>query len=225
LQRTKIYAPFDGRVATKMIGVGQLVSSGTVLGEIFAIALAEVRLPIASRDLRHLDLPEREGDPVVEVELRDAIDASSDSVWNAKIVRTEGTLDPDSLELFAIAWIDDPFALQSDLRILRPGQPVVASIQGNALHNVVAIPRSAVRRLDLIYLIDGQDLTLRSLTIDPLWSDANHVIVPGGLLRDGELLATTTLVYAPEGGVVEIIPEVDHSNKLVGKPADMEPTP
>ncbi|TWT54915.1 Multidrug resistance protein MdtA precursor [Rubripirellula amarantea] len=225
LQRTKIYAPFDGRVASKLIGVGQLVSSGTVLGEVFAIDYAEVRLPIANRELRHLKLPEMEGDPTVSVELRDAIDSDSEAVWDAKIVRTEGALDPDSLELFAIARIDDPFALKSDHRILRIGQPVVAKIQGETLHDVVAIPRGAVRRLDMIYLIDGKERTLRSLSVDPLWTDSDNVVVPGGLLREGELLATTTLVYAPEGSVVEIIPDVDSGNAFAGEPAELEPTP
>ena len=133
LQRTKIYAPFSGRVVTKMIGVGQLVSPGTVLGEVFAVDYAEVRLPIAARELRHLKLPEREGDAPVEVELRDAIDTSSSTTWQAQIVRTEGTLDADSLELFAIARIDDPFSLHSDHAVLRIGQPVVATIRGETL--------------------------------------------------------------------------------------------
>ena len=78
----------------------------------FAVDYAEVRLPIASRELKHVKLPEMEGDPPVEVELRDAINDSSDSVWQAKIVRTEGVLDAGSLELFAIARVDDPFALR-----------------------------------------------------------------------------------------------------------------
>ncbi len=225
LERTKIYAPFDGRVAMKMIGVGQLVSPGTVLGEVFAVDFAEVRLPIASRDLRHLKLPEMEGDTPVDVELHDAIDSSSGSVWRAKIVRTEGTLDADSLELFAIARIEDPFSLHSDHAILRIGQPVVATIQGETLHDVVVIPRGAVRRLDQVYFIDQQKSTLRSLTIDPLWSDAEHVIVRDPSIREGEWLATTMLVYAPEGSLVQIIPDEDSSSSLAGEPPEMEATP
>ncbi len=225
LQRTKIFAPFDGRVVTKMIGVGQLVSPGTVLGEVFAVDYAEVRLPIAARELRHLKLPEMEGDAPVEVELRDAIETSSSAAWQAQIVRTEGTLDADSLELFAIARIDDPFSLQGDHAVLRIGQPVVASIRGETLKDVIAIPRGAVRRLDQVYLIDQEKLTLRSLTIEPLWSDADHVIVPGRSIRSGELLATTMLVYAPEGSPIEIIPEDNAPVSLAGTPSEMEATP
>lgn len=225
LDRTQIYAPFEGRVASKLVGVGQLVSPGTVLGEVFAVDYAEVRLPIAGRDLEHLVLPEMEGDSPVEVELRDAIDPSSPAVWRGQIVRTEGTLDPDSLELFAIAQVEDPFSLHSEHRILRIGQPVVATISGETLRDVVVIPRGAVRRLDQVYLIDQNERTLRSLTIDPLWSDADNVIIRGTAIRGREWLATTMLVYAPEGGRVEIIPEDNLPESLAGQPPELEATP
>jgi multidrug efflux pump subunit AcrA (membrane-fusion protein) len=50
LQRTNIKAPFDGRVASRVLGTGQLVSSGTPLGDVFAVDYAQLRLPIASRE-------------------------------------------------------------------------------------------------------------------------------------------------------------------------------
>jgi membrane fusion protein, multidrug efflux system len=225
LDRTKIYAPFDGRVATKLVGSGQLVSPGTVLGEVFAVDYAEVRLPIASRELKHLKLPEMESDPSVHVEFRDAIDPELKSRWRGKIVRTEGTLDANSLELFAIARIDDPFALQSDHSVLRVGQPVVATIKGNTLRDVVAIPRGAVRRMDQVHLIDGKSHMLRTLTVDPLWSDAQFVVVRKEPIREGELLALSAFNYAPEGTEIEIIPGDNAVKSLAGEPAEMEPTP
>jgi membrane fusion protein, multidrug efflux system len=225
LDRTKIKAPFNGRVANKQVGSGQLVSPGSVLGEVFAVDFAEVRLPIASRELKHLDLPEMESDPPVEVELRDAIDPDSEARWQGKIVRTEGSLDTNSLELFAIARIEDPFALQTKRPVLRIGQPVVATIKGNTLRDVVAFPRGAVRRMDQVHLIDGKSHVLRTLTLTPLWSDAQFVVCRKDPVREGELLALSSFTFAPEGTEVEIIPGGDSNKSLVGKPADMEPTP
>ena len=207
LERTKIRATFDGRVQTKLVGAGQQVALGTSLGDVFAVDFAEVRLPLASRELRFLDLPEIDGDLPVEVELRDAIDENSDAVWKANIVRTEGALDQDSLELFAIARIDDPFGLYSNRTVLRIGQPVVATIRGATLKNVVALPRGAVRQLDQVFLVEEDERILKARTIQPVWSDEEHVIVRDPLIHDGALLATTQLVYAPEGAEVEIIPD------------------
>ncbi len=74
-----------------------------------------------------------------------------------RIVRTEGTLDPTSRELFAIARIDDPFHLESDLPGLRIGQPLRASISGITLEDVYVIPRTAMRGLNRIFLIEKDD--------------------------------------------------------------------
>jgi RND family efflux transporter MFP subunit len=212
LERTKIQAPFDGRVRQKSVGLGQSVGPGTTLGVVFAIDFAEVRLPIKARELPYLDLPELPDDSPVEVELRDAISNTSETVWKAMIVRTEGALDEDSLELIAIARVDDPFGRKSGHPPLRIGQPVIGSIAGRVLDNVVAFPRGAVRQLDQVFFVDKTELTLFSKTIVPIWSDEEYVIVRDPLIADGALLSTTSLVYAPNGAKVEIIPDIEITN-------------
>jgi RND family efflux transporter MFP subunit len=206
LERTKIRAAFDGRVRRRTVGLGQSVGPGTPLGTVFAIDFAEVRLPIAARDMPFLALPDGPEDPPLDVELRDAL-GESEAVWTAKIIRTEGTLDASSLELFAIARISDPFGRLSGQAPLRIGQPVVASMPGRVLKDVFAVPRPAVRQLDQIVLIDPNDLTIQTHQIEEIWSDADHVIVRDAAIGDGALLATTHLVYAPDGSKVEILPD------------------
>ena len=207
LGREQLRAPFDGRVVVKSIGLGQQVSAATVLGEVISVDYAEVRLPLARRDLRYLKLPELSNDEPVAVELRDAIDEGSGNVWEAKIVRTEGMLDQNSLELFAIAVVEDPFGLRSQTPVLRMGQPVTAAIRGIVLNDVIKVPRNAVSQLNKVFVVDKERLTLSQRTIDPLWSDEQHMIIRDPQIRHGDLLATTSLVYAPEGSPVEIIPD------------------
>ena len=207
LKRTKVLAPFDGRVLTKLIGLGQMTSPNSPLGEIFAVDFAEVRLPIAGRQRKYLELPEFADDPAVEVVLKDALNEGSDTSWPAKIVRTEGVLDENSRELFAIARIDDPFGRKSDAPPLRIGQPVVAEIEGVILRDVIALPRAAVRQLDKIVLVDSNEKTLLPLSVESIWSDAEHVIVPSSAIPTGKWLATTAMVFTPEGAKEEITPD------------------
>ncbi|MCA9099826.1 MAG: efflux RND transporter periplasmic adaptor subunit [Planctomycetales bacterium] len=209
LQRTKIVAPFDGRVKSKRIGLGHLAGSNSPLGEVFAIDFVEVRLPISGLQRRFLDLPEFAEDTPLNVTLRDAVGASEDALWRGTIVRTEGLLDEDSRDLFAIARVNDPFGRQSGAPPLRIGQPVVAAIEGKTLHDVIALPRAAVRQLDQVILVDRVDQTLLPLKVAPLWSDAEHVIVPSSVIPTGMWLATTPMPYAPEGARIEIIPNAD----------------
>lgn len=224
LERTDIVAPFAGRVVTKSIGLGELITVGTTLGDVFAVDYAEVRLPVATRELRFLTLPERESDPPLDVKLRDAINPENDAEWSGQIVRTEGALDPNSLELFAIARIPDPFALHRDGPVLRIGQPVSATITGENLEDVIAIPRGSVRSLNQVHLIDATTKKLSTRNIVPLWSDDKNVIVRDANIQAGDLVATTMLVYAPEGAVVDIISEVE-AESLASQPAAGSPTP
>ena len=58
LNRTKIKAPFSGRVLNLQVNVGQVVNNGTTLGEIYAVDSAEIRLPIQQSHISQIDLPE-----------------------------------------------------------------------------------------------------------------------------------------------------------------------
>ena len=45
-----------------------------MLGRIFSVDYAEVRLPISSTDMRNLELPENPGDEPLKITLTDALD-------------------------------------------------------------------------------------------------------------------------------------------------------
>jgi len=204
LQRTKIRAPFDGRVQKRSIGLGQAVGGSTPLGEIFATDFAEIRLPLSARQLPFVILPSKEGDPEVKVTLTDALGGPDSPTWDARIVRTEGALDESSRELFAIARIDDPFAVKSGQRPLLIGQPVRAAIRGVELQNVFVLPRHALRGVNRVYLVDRAEPTIVRTAIEPLWSDEEVLVVRDGL-EAGQWLSVTRLPYAPDGAPVEVL--------------------
>jgi len=205
LERTKVRAPFDGRVKSRLVGLGQAVGATTALGQIFATAKAEVRLPLTPRQLEFINLPARPSDAPVRVTLIDALSSrSTGQTWQARIVRTEGTLDENSRELFAIAEIDDPFGLASGLPELRIGQPVRAAIEGVVLRDVFVLPRSAMRGLDRVFLIARDPDRIRRATIDPVWSTSDVVVVRDNL-ENGDWLATSRMPLVPNDAPVEVI--------------------
>ena len=205
LERTKVRAPFDGRVKDRMVGPGQAVGAATPLGQIFSTDLAEVRLPLTANQLGFVVLPSRPGDPPVDVTLTDGLSSrASGHTWQARIIRTEGALDEDSRELFAIAQIEDPYGLRGDKPELRVGQPVRAAIVGIVLEDVFVIPRSALRGIDRVYLIDREPDRIRRESITPVWSTADTVVVRDGF-QNGDWLATSRLPLVPNGAPVEVI--------------------
>lgn len=204
LERTKIRAPFAGRVQQRVVGLGQAVGGSTPLGEVFATDFAEIRLPLSPRQLDFISLPSRPGDPEVPVTLTDALGSAETTQWQARIVRTEGSIDESSRELFAIARIDDPFGLVSGKPPLRIGQPVRASIRGKVLEQVFVLPRHSLRGVNRIYLVDREEPAIQRTEVDPIWSTADVIVVRDGL-ESGQWLSTTRLPYAPNGAPVKVV--------------------
>jgi multidrug efflux system membrane fusion protein len=58
LARTRIGAPYAGRVLEKRVDVGQYVSPGNVLATLYAVDYVEVRLPLSDRQAAFVALPE-----------------------------------------------------------------------------------------------------------------------------------------------------------------------
>ena len=205
LTRAKVRAPFDGRVLSRAVGVGQTIGGGTALGVIFATDYSEVRLPISTRFLGDVTLPEDITDPPVEIVLRDGLTERTDLQWQASILRTEGALDASTLELFAVARVQDPFGRQVEKVPLRVGQPVSSEMPGRMLEDVFVIPRDAVTGLNRIRLVDPDSLTLSTAKITQLWATDDQLIFKDPDIADGTLLVESRLVYAPDGGKVVLV--------------------
>ena len=211
LARAQVRAPFDGRVLRRTVAIGQNISPGTPVATIFKTDFVEVRLPIPARQLAFLALPESAEQPPVGVRLFDALNGESTATWDGQIVGTEGALDVDSRELFAIARVMDPFSLNSGSggarSPLRIGQPVRAEIAGRVLENVFVVPRDAVRKLNRIYLVKEPELELERREIESVWSDKDNLIVRDDSIPNGALVATSKMVYSPNASKVEILPD------------------
>jgi multidrug efflux pump subunit AcrA (membrane-fusion protein) len=193
LARTKIKAPFEGRVKARLIGLGQAVGGSTPLGEVFASDYAEIRLPISPSQLSFVRLPIDEADTPVPVTLTDASGAANADSWQANIVRTEGTLDDATRELFVIARIEDPFGRDKKSPSLRIGQPLRGQIQGVLMENVYVLPRKALRGVNRVYMIEENPPLLMRRSILPVWSTATELVVSDGF-TPGEKLSISSLI-------------------------------
>ncbi|MEJ2089653.1 MAG: efflux RND transporter permease subunit [Gammaproteobacteria bacterium] len=126
LARTVIRAPYDGMIREKRADMGQYVSPGTQLAEVFAVDVVEVRLPLPDKDLPHVALDDH---PAVHLS---ASIGGTRHEWDGSIVRTEGVFDVRSRVLHAVAQVQDPYNQRSDLwrYPLRVGTFVDAEIEG-----------------------------------------------------------------------------------------------
>ena len=208
LERTYIRLPYQGIVRSKEADLGQFVNPGTRLGVVFATDYAEVRLPLTDLDLAFVNLPSAteiaqsgssDSGPAVTLT---ATQKGRQQSWQARIVRTEGVVDVSSRVTYAVARIDDPYALRSDSVPLPMGTFVSATIAGSEAENIIRVPRSVVRGSDeLVFVDDDSKLRIRKVNI--IRGDANYVYLGGGA-EVGERVVVTSLETPINGMAVRV---------------------
>jgi RND family efflux transporter MFP subunit len=205
LERTRIVAPFTGRVREKLADRGQFVSPGTPVARVFAVDYAQVRLPIEDRDLALLDLSITTG---AEAEIPDgppvvlrAEFGGEAREWRARIVRTEGILDPKTRMVYLVARVEDPYGLRSGRPPLPVGLFVEAEILGRTVPDVVVLPHHVLQDGDAVLLVDAED-RIRRQPVRVLQDDGETAVLAG--LQKGQRVCLTRLGTVVEGMRVRV---------------------
>jgi RND family efflux transporter MFP subunit len=214
LERTRLRAPYAGRVRRKHIDVGQYVSRGAAAASIYSVDEAEVRLPVPASELAYVDIPlgyRGEGEGVEAalpaVTLR-ADFAGKEHSWRGRIARTEGEIDPESRRVYAVARIEDPYARGGDppRPPLAAGLFVRAEIEGRRLEEVVILPRHALRGEARVLVVEEGSAgshRLRFRDVDVLRRESARAIIGAGL-AEGEIVCVSPLDVVVEGMKVRI---------------------
>jgi RND family efflux transporter MFP subunit len=203
LERTRIRAPYAGRLRRKNVDVGQFVTVGSPVATIYAVDYAETRLPLPDDELAYLDLPlhyrgetKRQKGPRVTLE---ADFAGKTYEWTGEIVRTEGEIDPGSRMVHAVAQVKNPYGRgdDPDRPPLAVGLYVEAEIQGVTARDVAVLPRSALRGRSQVLVITPDD-RLEFRNVDLLRTTREEIYVRDGL-REGERVCLSPLEAVTDG--------------------------
>ena len=202
LERTRLTAPYDGRVRSERVDVGQFVQRGEVVATLYSIEAAEVLLPIRDEDLAFLPLSLAESvhdagqRPRVLLRARFA---GRDHEWEGSIVRTEGELDAATRMVNLIAQVDAPYR-RGDGAPLVAGMFVEATILGHSYDDVVAVPRAALQADGHVYVV-RPDNRLEFRTVDVLRVAGETAFLRRGI-ADGETICASAWRDAIDGQMV-----------------------
>lgn len=202
LERTKIKAPYDGRVINRNAVLGQYVSIGTPLAEIFSTDGVEVRLPLSQAEYSQLGLDRLNTSDINQqfsVVLRTQL-ANQEHNWDAKITRTDSTFNLNTRQIDVIAEVVDPFSTKGNRPPLKIGQFVNAQIQGQTLKNVTVVPNNALREGSYVFL--SRDEVLVKVPVVVTWQDDRNALIESGL-NEGDLVVTTSLNSTLAGAKVK----------------------
>ena len=224
LERTRIRAPFAGRIRSKRVDLGQFLAPGTPLATIHATDYAEIRLPVPDDELAYLDLPFAYRDAAAgaagpEVTLSASFGRETHR-WPGRIVRTEGELDSRTRMLNLVARVEDPYVAPKgrkrdtasadapDRPPLAVGLFVEAEIAGRTSPDVAILPRSALRPAGdgfQVMLVD-EDNRLRFRDVEVVRLEGERAIIGDGL-NIGEAVCVSVLDVATDGMKVRVAAE------------------
>ena len=185
LQRTRIQAPFDGRIVQVFAELGQFINAGSRVADIFDGNSLEVALPVSATETRLLDLSATHAVKLSSLE--------SEQSWSASITRSAAALDESSRQLSVFATLDANQASQPYL-----GQFLSARISGKVLDGVLTLPLKALRADDTIWTLDENN-TLRIKQLEVLQVDGHRVKLRSSQQQGNIRVIMSYLAAAQEG--------------------------
>jgi RND family efflux transporter MFP subunit len=204
VERTQIRAPYYGRILTKSVDIGEVISANTSLASMYSTDLVEVTLPIKDSELPLINLPEPATSGKNGTSTRAKIInklGDSEQSWQAVLVRTSGAIDEQSQQLSVTAQIDHPYAGDKDgRRPLKIGQYVTAEIEGKTIPDAIVIPNAAIYQGSYVYLY--KDGLLQRREVEIAWQNSTEALIRKGISA-GEQLVLTPLGRVSSGTPVK----------------------
>jgi len=201
MQRTRVIAPFDGRVISKQVDIGQYVSAGTLLADIYSTQTVSVRLPLSLQQIELLGIKLRDNQTLTEP-LKINLFANYGAKkyqWNAVFSHTEGELDARNRLVYLVAEVNEPYA-KDEQNInrppLTPGMFVKAQLFG-VKKNLIKLPRSVLHYNSSVWLIDEQD-KLRIVSADVLTKDRKFIYLKSSL-QQGDRVVLNAIDFPVNG--------------------------
>ncbi len=188
LSRSVIRAPFDGRIRQANVNLGSYVAPGMVVATYFSTDVAEVSVPVSSRDVALFD----DLDGMVRQRVPATV-RSGQAEWPARVVRTSGAIHPQTRMMDIVLSVDRPYATTPPLRV---GTFVDVAIQARTPDAWYRLPVEVLREDGTVWVLEDGQLRIQSVQV--LTEQDGHAVVTGGL-SPGDRIVRTNLSVVTDG--------------------------
>ncbi|MFT6098282.1 MAG: RND family efflux transporter MFP subunit [Arenicella sp.] len=205
--RTKISAPFDGRVMSKSAELGKFMARGSSIGRVFATQTMEVRIPMTDVQISELGLTlgysaraaGTEGLPASVTMLF----GSEKRLWQGFVKSVDASVDSTTRLFFATVAVDNPFKQHGDQTVpLVPGLFVDVQLSSPNKLSGLQVPRTALRNGNQVYIY--QDDKLRFKNVKTVYTSREMVILSED--ASSELVLGDAVITSPVPGAYEGMP-------------------
>lgn len=212
LEKTKIFAPFDGRVRSESVDLQEFVQVGTKLAQIYDISAVEILVHVPpSRLDKWIDIPKEDLPDPLFARVEEANElikklgpsgtvtlrvGDKEYTWPCKVTRFEGFLDESTRTVPMVVEVSDPFkGIEPGKRPpLVPGMFVEVVMEGKRYKNVAKIPRSAVHD-GAAYIVSDGELRIGRLEIP--FTTKDYAVVSRGLENGDKVIISPIAVPIP----------------------------
>lgn len=195
IRRTKLYAPFNCRIQSESIDLGQHVIAGQPVAVISGTDMAEIIVPVSLEDSQWLSIPRnrREKDNGSPADVRIEV-SDKQFQWPGRIDRSLGELDPKGRMLRLVVRVKDPYRLISSDESSNPfyltsGLFVDVRLKGDILSDVFSLPIDALRIQSSIWVMNA-DQVLEIRRVQVIRRERDRILVKGGLDPDDRIVLT-----------------------------------
>ena len=201
LSRTEVKAPFSALVLNKYVDLGAFVASQEKLADLVGIDEYWVQVSLPLDRLRWLEIPRESS----ETGSAARIYSRQGNVREGRVIRLLGDLSKEGRMARLLIAVHDPLGLKEKEGSLQPlviGEYVRVELEGEQLHDVFLVPRTALHN-DREIWIATNDSRLDIRQVDTLWRDEEKVLIRNGL-QAGDLLVVSDLPVPVDGMVVRV---------------------
>jgi RND family efflux transporter MFP subunit len=230
LIRTEVVLPFDARIGSVSVDVGEFVGAGGQLFEALGIEAVEINAQLPIKHLRPLastmngnsntQLPNLQGSTNLQYAIAHwKLDAKVRIVggdpninWDGVLVRISESVDPTRDTIGMVVAVDKPY--EGVIPGVRPPllKGMYASVEFLAqAADMLVIPRKALHENRVYVVSEDNTLSIRPIQIS--YSQGQLVVIKDGL-KEGDKIITSDLVPVIEGIKLELI-ESDEFQKEI----------
>lgn len=196
LRRTNISAPFNGRVRTKQVDIGQYVGPGQIVATVYNTDEVEIAVPLQSADAALIgNLWQRDQNRRIEIPARVYSTFGDETYeWEGYVDRTEGTLDATTRTVNVVVRVKNPYKTGSGSHPpLLVGTFVNVEIEGASLDAYFVLPRAALKENNTVWVFDDGKLEVHK--VDVIQEDEGKVYVRDGIAAGDQLISSKLDVF------------------------------
>ncbi len=222
LARTNVKAPYSALIKSKQVDLGQYVNVGFTVANLYGTDTAEVRLPLADRELAFLQLPEQGIEASYPNVVLTGVYAGKPHTWSGKVIRTEGVVEENNRLTYLVAEISDPYNLSSknSSTPLRYGTFVNAEIEGITQDGLIVLPRAALVNKDQVLVI-SQESKISLITVNIVRGDKDYVYIDDGI-EEGSEVVITPIENPINGMLVKRVSEAEAEAKAAAEKSEQD---